>query len=474
MVFSSYVFLFRFLPLVLGLYYAFALLRDENRRGRARLVLLLTASYVFYGWERPDLLVLIAFSSAVDWFAAARIDAAASPRGRKAWLLLSIVTNLSLLGFFKYFEFGLDACNRLLALAGKPALASPFGHIVLPVGISFYTFQSMSYTIDVYRRVVERSRSPLAFFSYVALFPQLVAGPIVRYSDLADQLHHRRHGLEILARGILVFMVGFAKKTLLANPCGILADSLFRSAEPSFVDVWCGMLAYALQIYFDFSGYSDMAIGLGRMFGFEFPVNFDSPYKAESLTDFWRRWHISLSTWLRDYLYIPLGGNRSGSFRTGRNLMLTMLLGGLWHGAAWTFVLWGAWHGLWLAIERRAARRALWAAAPRALRIALTFLVVVLGWMAFRAGSLGHLGRILAAGAGLEGFGPFRLREPYPVTFPLTAVAVAAVVAFLAPNTQAFARKLSLPRALAALVVFVLGLVAMLETGFNPFLYYQF
>ncbi len=327
MVFSSHLFVYYFLPATLLGYYALP-------RGGRHLWLTL-ASYFFYGWANPAFMALMLASSAIDFVCGGRIGAlpveAKGPR--RAWLIVSIATNLSLLGFFKYFNFAIDSYNALLAAAGLEAPQADVAlRVALPLGISFYTFQSMSYSMDIYRERARPLKSVIDFALYVSLFPQLVAGPIIRFSELADQLAERTHTLEKFARGVAFFGLGMAKKILLANPCGFAADAAFNAGSLNVLDAWTGVTAYAFQIYFDFSGYSDMAIGLGLMFGFVFPKNFNSPYLADSITDFWKRWHISLSTWLRDYLYLPLGGNRKGPGRTYVNLAIVMLLGGLWHG----------------------------------------------------------------------------------------------------------------------------------------------
>ncbi len=291
----------------------------------------------------------------------------AGPRSRtqRNALLVSIVSNLVMLGFFKYFNFGLDSYNAAMSSLGLDvATWHPVLRVVLPLGISFYTFQSLSYIIDVYRGDAKAMRNFVDFSCFVSMFPHLVAGPILQFSFLARQLEERSMTVEKFARGVALFSLGLGKKVLLANPCGHVADAVFDAGTAVALDAWYGAIAYAFQIYFDFSGYSDMAIGLGLMLGFIFAKNFDSPYKSASITEFWRRWHISLSSWLRDYLYISLGGSRAGVWRTYRNLILTMLLGGLWHGASWNFVIWGGLHGGSLAFERRLAERAVAVAPP--------------------------------------------------------------------------------------------------------------
>jgi alginate O-acetyltransferase complex protein AlgI len=491
MVFSSHLFVFYFLPLALLAYYA------APRRGR-HLVLTL-ASYLFYGWANPAFTLLMLVSTAVDYFCglalAGRLQmpwrrsaAPAGPiaplppggprsRGQKAAVVVSVVANLSLLGFFKYFNFGVDSYNGLVALLGLPALAVDSAlRVVLPLGISFYTFQSMSYTLDVYRGTSAALAGFVDFACYVSMFPQLVAGPIVRFSEVDDQLRSRRHTREKFARGVAFFALGMAKKVLVANPCGQVADAAFGAGALRLPEAWTGVVAYAFQIYFDFSGYSDMAIGLGLMLGFVFPKNFDSPYRAESITDFWRRWHISLSTWLRDYLYLPLGGNRKGRARTYVNLAIVMLLGGLWHGAAWTFVVWGGLHGALLAIERARGKRALWAALPRAGRVTATFLTLLVTWVFFRAetlsaalrylGDLAGFGRPPATAALLAGV----VYSPYT----LATLGAAAVVTWTAPQSWDWSRRLTPARAALALLLLSTALVTLETQGYNPFIYFIF
>ena len=357
--------------------------------------------------------------------------------------------------------------------------------VTLPLGISFYTFQSMSYTIDVYRGRSAALRNPIDFACFVSMFPQLVAGPILRFSEVADQLRERTHTIEKVARGFAFFSLGMAKKVLLANPCGKIADTAFDAGSVGVLDAWYGVTAYAFQIYFDFSGYSDMAIGLGLILGFAFPKNFDSPYRSASITEFWRRWHMSLSRWLRDYLYIPLGGNRRGTTRTYVNLGAVMLLGGLWHGAAWNFVIWGGFHGLLLAAERAVAAKAgkrsdageaATATLPRPLRVALTFFLVLISWVFFRAADLSGAMRYLASMTGLADVKPQAallgslIHQPYY----LLTFAIAAVVVWGLPQTWDWTRRLSVSKLLSCLAILWLALLAMETQGYNPFIYFIF
>jgi alginate O-acetyltransferase complex protein AlgI len=477
-VFSSYLFLFWFLPAVLLLYYV------APKRGR-HLVLTLT-SYLFYGWANPLFVPLLLASTAIDYLAGlvmAGHPAFIGPDGARrharparAALVLSICSNLTLLGFFKYYNFGAENLDALAQWMGLPAWGLGTLKVTLPLGISFYTFQSMSYAIDVYRGDAAPIRRFVDFACFVSMFPQLVAGPIVRFSEVADQLRFRTHTTTKFARGIAFFSLGLAKKVLLANPCGKIADLAFDAGSLGVLDAWYGAAAYAFQIYFDFSGYSDMAIGLGLMFGFMFAKNFDSPYRAQSITEFWHRWHISLSTWLRDYLYVPLGGNRKGPARTYVNLFVVMLLGGLWHGAAWNFVIWGGLHGAMLALERFRGKTALYGALPAPLRVAATFAIVLVAWVFFRATDVPHavryLGDMLAAGTPQAGAG--LLAGIVYAPYYLGTFLLAGLIVWTAPQTWDWTRTLTLPRATATLALLVLAVVVLTTQAFNPFIYFIF
>ncbi len=466
MVFTSHIFVFYFLPLVLLIYYALP---------RGRNVLLLVASYAFYAWWDPRFVLLMLFATVVN-YACGRVIADAGDNRRRASgaLAVSAIASLGLLGFFKYCTFVEGNLNRLLLLFGADAL--PMLQITLPVGISFYIFQSLSYPIDVYRGVSPPVRTFWDFACFVSLFPQLIAGPIVRYNTVAEQLVARTHTLERFSSGVALFILGFAKKILLANTVAHAADAAFAAEAPNAVDAWFGVTAYAFQIYFDFSGYSDMAIGLGRMVGFEFPRNFDSPYRSESITEFWRRWHISLSTFLRDYLYIPLGGNRKGVRRTYVNLAVVMLLGGLWHGANWTFVFWGGFHGAMLAGERALGKRSLYARLPRPMRVALTFVLVLISWVFFRSETLTDAFAYLGAMFGLNGVrgGSVLLGAELYAPGRLVEMALCAVLAFVSLQAFDWVKRLSWPKAIVLTVLFCLAIATMFAQAFNPFLYFQF
>lgn len=466
MLFNSYEFPFCFLPIVLIGYY---LLLPQ----RARLPFLTVLSYVFYGWWDYRFCALMLTSTVIDYVSGLLIHRAPDARHRRLWIVVSVFANLFLLGFFKYFDLGARTINAVASWVGASSPLVSLLHITLPVGISFYTFQSMSYSIDIYRGIVKPARSFMEFACYVSLFPQLVAGPIIRYKDLADQMVSRTHTLEKAALGASFFIVGLAKKVILADGVAPVVDHVFGLALPGALEAWAGIFAYAMQIYFDFSGYSDMAVGLGFMLGFQFPQNFDSPYKAVSITDFWRRWHMSLSTWLRDYLYIPLGGNRNGPVRTFINLFLTMLLGGLWHGANWTFVIWGAYHGVLLAFERLMGKRGL-ARGPVFLQRAVTFLLVLFGWVLFRCSTLEQARAMFAGLFGLNGAGLAILPWFEGFCLPAVMLAVTAAIAWGFRNTWEIRWRMGFWLAVALGALFVACVGVILVNSSSPFLYFQF
>jgi alginate O-acetyltransferase complex protein AlgI len=386
-------------------------------------------------------------------------------------------SNLALLGFFKYFNFGVDSYNGLVDFAGLPGLhLDSVLRVTLPLGISFYTFQSMSYGIDVYRGQATAIRNFIDFACFVSMFPQLVAGPIIRFQEVADQLRQRTHTTAKFARGVAFFSLGLTKKVLIANPCGKVADLTFDAGSLGVLDAWYGVTAYAFQIYFDFSGYSDMAIGLGLMFGFVFAKNFDSPYRSQSITEFWHRWHISLSTWLRDYLYLPLGGNRKGARRTYVNLFIVMVLGGLWHGAAWNFLIWGAIHGLLLALERMNGKTALYAMLPGAARVGVTFVIVLFSWVFFRSADLPAAAAYLRHMAGMGEPQASALLTGGVIYQPyyLGTLALAAAITWGAPQTWDWTRTLTPAKAAIVVALFVLSAVALTTQAFNPFIYFIF
>ncbi len=466
MLFNSHEFLFFLLPLVLAGYYL--LLPKGWRHGW-----LVACSYVFYGWWDYRYCGLLLLATLIDYIAGGRIAAASDPVRKKRWLCLSICSYMGMLGFFKYYDLGAGSVNAVAQWAGAGSGVLPLLHLILPVGISFYTFQSMSYSIDIYRGHARPARSFIDFACYVSLFPQLVAGPIVRYHELDNQLRVRSHSWAKAGAGITLFVLGLAKKVLLADAVAPMADWGFSQATIGLAGAWSSLVAYTLQIYFDFSGYSDMAVGLGLMLGFQFPRNFHSPYKSASISEFWTRWHISLSSWLRDYLYIPLGGNKKGPIRTYVNLFLTMLLGGLWHGASWTFMLWGAYHGALLALERMNGKRGFGWRLPRFLQVALTFVLVMFGWVLFRATTLDGLARMSKGLAGFHGWGgAYPLADAGALNWAALLFCLALV--FAAKNTWEIRWQPS--RRLAAGLAFLFGicLAVLLVNTSSPFLYFQF
>ena len=469
MVFSSHIFVYYFLPIALAIYY---LLPRRAKHGGLTLF-----SYIFYGWTNPLFAPLMFASTLIDYTCGRVIAGSEHQQRRKLAITVSICSNLSLLGFFKYFNFGIANVNAVMDWLGVPMWEGVL-HVTLPLGISFYTFQAMSYTIDVYRGTVKAIRNFIDFACYVSMFPQLVAGPIVRFSEVANQLQHRAHTLQKFARGIAFFSLGMAKKVLIANPCGKCADTVFDAVVVGALEAWYGAIAYAFQIYFDFSGYSDMAIGLGLMLGFTFAKNFDSPYRAESITEFWRRWHISLSSWLRDYLYIPIGGNRQGAARTYVNLALVMLLGGLWHGASWNFVIWGGIHGGMLVLEREQGKTSFYEWLPKPLRVIATFLLVLIAWVFFRISTL--LGatlylkcmfsRVLVHVDASTDLISGILYQPYY----LLIMCIAGIVVWCFPQTWEWTQQLTPLKMGICLCLFWLSLAVLATQAYNPFIYFIF
>jgi alginate O-acetyltransferase complex protein AlgI len=480
MVFTTQLFLFYFLPAVLLTYHALplflrALGLGEERVTVARNALLLAASYLFYGWWEPWFILLLLFVTAVNHACGLLIRRPAASARQRFWILAATVfLSLGTLGFFKYLVFFQMNLNHLLGWLGADGVSVL--KVALPVGVSFYTFKALSYSIDVYRGSSPPARSYLDFACFVALFPQLLEGPISRYNALAGQLVRRSHTWERFSSGVAIFVLGFAKKILLADPVGEVADAAFEAQALTAGQAWLGAAAYAFQVYFDFSGYSDMAVGLGRMFGLEIMKNFDSPYLAESITDFWRRWHISLSSFLRDYLYIPLGGNRKGLRRTYVNLMAVMLLGGLWHGASWTFVAWGGYHGALLVLERYLGKQSLYQRLPRFLRIGATFILVLLSWVLFRSQNfeqaLAYLGSMLGWGAADPG--ALLVGARMYTRGALAGMLACAVCAFSTRQAHDWAESVTWPKALALAPIFCLTLMAMFAQSFSPFIYFKF
>ena len=459
MVFSSIPFLYYFLPAVLAVYFL------TPRRGKNAVLLL--ASLLFYGWGEPKLLWLMVFTIAVFYLCGLAIGG--SERHKKLWLAVSVCVGVGLLGLFKYADFFLSSVHA------ATGLSVPLLKLALPVGISFYTFQCLSYTVDVYRGTVPPQKNPVSFGAYVALFPQLIAGPIVRYADISRELDSRETSWEDISLGLRRFLVGLGKKVILADNLALLAKLCRESAAPSVASAWLYAIAFMLNIYFDFSGYSDMAIGLGRIFGFHFPENFNYPYLSKSVTEFWRRWHMSLGGWFRDYVYIPLGGNRVGKLRWVRNILIVWMLTGLWHGAAWNFVLWGLLFAVLLLAEKALPGLQ---KLPDSMRHGYVLLAVMLSFVLFNAESLAQAGGDFAALFGCAGLPLFTKETGYYLRSFLPLLAAACVGA--TPLVSRTARHLEgnrLARALEPLVLLGQLLVCtayLVDGSFSPFLYFRF
>ncbi len=461
MLFSSIPFLYYFLPMVLAVYFL--------APRKAKNTVLLVSSLIFYGWGEPKLLFLMVFTIVLFYFCGLAIGARPSARWKKAWLLVSVVISLALLGIFKYADFFIGSFNTLTGLS------IPLLRLTLPVGISFYTFQSLSYTIDVYRGSVPPQKNLLSFGAYVSMFPQLIAGPIVRYADIDRELEERTHSWEGFSLGMGRFLVGLGKKVILADNFALLMKLFRESDEKSVLFYWLYAVAFTLNIYFDFSGYSDMAIGLGRMFGFHFPENFNYPYLSKSITEFWRRWHMTLGSWFRDYVYIPMGGNRVRRGRWVWNILTVWMLTGLWHGAAWNFVLWGLFFGIFLMIEK-------WVPGlqklPNALRHGYVMLAVIFSFVLFNANSLSQ-----AAGdmAGMLGLGGLPLISA-PAVYYLKSYGLLFLLGILGatPVVKTLARKAADTKAACVLEPLVLAALLLVCTAylvdgsFSPFLYFRF
>ena len=475
MLFSSPIFLFAFLPIFLALYLALPSLRGRN-------ALLLVGSLLFYAWGEQSYVLILIACVGFNYGLGLWIDRARGGVSGKHILMAAVALNLLLLGFFKYANFLVDNFDFLLGMAGLEGIALAPVH--LPIGISFFTFQAITYVVDIHRGEAPAQQGPLRVGLYIALFPQLIAGPIVRYRQIADQLTERPGRLQDVAEGIRRFIVGLAKKVLIANTLALPADRIFAipagDLEPSVA--WLGLVCFSFQIYFDFAGYSDMAIGLGRCFGFRFPENFDWPLLSRSLREFWRRWHMTLSAFFRDYVYIPMGGNRRSTLRTGLNLVSVFFLCGLWHGASWNFVLWGLIHGAFLAAERSPLGGWL-AAAPRAIQSLYTLGVVSLAWVFFRTDDLGHAMAYLSALAGLTAGSanhPLALYSNGPLPWALAAAALSALPLFarraraMEQGWEEASWPLQAVRFTALFTVLILCAMALVMGTHNPFIYFRF
>lgn len=477
MVFSSFVFLIYFLPITVLGYYLMP--------GKGKNLWLLLASLIFYAWGEPKYIILMLISILINYGLGLLIEKENSQAGRKAWMIFSVIYNLGILVWFKYLHFFADTVDSVFGLSlvkQHPFLET----ITMPIGISFFTFQILSYVIDVYRKEVKAQRNPLKLALYISLFPQLIAGPIVRYIDVAEQIEHRTITFDKAYRGTVRFMRGFIKKVLLSNTLAQVATMAFddKLAVGSMSMAWIGIICYSLQIYFDFSGYSDMAIGLGKMFGFHFLENFNYPYISKSITDFWRRWHMSLSTWFRDYIYIPLGGNRKGKVRTYLNLFLVWFLTGFWHGAAWNFILWGLYFFVLLMIEKAGFGKIL-EKLPAAVQHLYALFFINLSWVIFSYDDLSKLGIVIKRMFGFGGIpvwnsGTGYYWLSYLVVFLIMGIAATPypkqLVKKCAGRIPEKARTVvvSVAELLGILLVMLMATGSLASDAFNPFLYFRF
>lgn len=464
MVFSSLVFLFAYLPITLLIYYF------VPRQGRN--IFLFIINLIFYGWGEPKLVLLMVFNIFFNYMGGWLVDKyRQDAKKKKLFLILTCILDIGILAVFKYTGMITDTLNLL------PFLNIPSLEISLPIGISFYTFQTMSYVIDVYRDDAPVSKSFINFGTYVALFPQLIAGPIVRYKDVAYQLTHRRETLEQFTTGVKLFMVGLGKKVLIANQMGNLTTSVFATTDENGVlGTWVGIIAYTFQIYFDFSGYSDMACGLGNMLGFEFLKNFNYPYISKSITDFWRRWHISLSTWFKEYVYIPLGGNRKGKKRQIINLLIVWGLTGLWHGASWNFLLWGLYFGILLILEKFVLKKYL-DKLPSAIQHIYTLFIVAIGWGIFYFTDIKELGAFFTDlfnfGNGLIGSQALTLLLSYLPILIAAAIASTPLASNLY-NRLKDTKLIWIAEVLFCMIILAVSTASLVNQSYNPFLYFRF
>lgn len=470
MVFSSLVFLFVFLPITLLFYFIVP--------RKYRNFILLIVSLIFYAWGEPVYIVLMLFSTVIDFINGLLVEKYADqPKKAKKVVIFAVIVNLSLLTFFKYSGFIVSNVNALIGTT----FTVP--DIALPIGISFYTFQTMSYTIDVFRKDAPAQKNIINLGAYVTMFPQLIAGPIVRYQTVAEQLNHRKETQSLFASGVERFVIGLGKKVLLANNIGLLWSQVSSMAisELTVMTSWLGVIAFGLQIYFDFSGYSDMAIGLGRMFGFELLENFNYPYISQSITEFWRRWHISLGTWFRDYVYIPLGGNRKGKWRTYLNVFIVWFLTGLWHGASWNFILWGLYFGIIITIEKVFLMKWL-SYAPRLIRHLYTLVLLIIGWGLFAFENLSYLKDYFRV---MFGFKEVALYDQVTLYYLMTnGVLLIILVIASTPLAKQMYQKLKQSKRgelldvvlspIVCLLILILSTAYLVDSSYNPFLYFRF
>ncbi|MEG0292438.1 MAG: MBOAT family O-acyltransferase [Anaerovoracaceae bacterium] len=463
MVFSSIIFLFLFFPITLGIYF----LVPKNMKN----LILLVASIFFYAWGEPVYVVLMIFSAVFNYIMGLDISVREnSPKLKRASVAFAIIVNLFILSFFKYYGFFMDNINEIFNVS------IAYTKLPLPIGISFYTFQALSYVIDVYRNKIAVQKSLLKFSLYLTMFPQLIAGPIVKYVDIEKQLDERHVTLVEFGSGCEIFIKGLAKKVLLANTLGLIYTNIsaLSNDESTIITAWIGIIAYTLQIYFDFSGYSDMAIGLGRMFGFEFMKNFNYPYISKSVTEFWRRWHISLSTWFKEYVYIPLGGNRVSKSMHIRNILTVWFLTGFWHGASWNFIVWGLYYGGFLLLEKYFVAKIL-AKVPTIVQSLYTLIVVAVGWVFFSQpdlyAAMNYLNLMFSFKNGLI--------NSISLYYLKTSIIIIVLGILIArPNVNILFERLKSSRPLVAIlilmVIFMLCIASLVYDTYNPFLYFRF
>lgn len=468
MVFSSILFLFYFLPLVLTIYYL-------SPRKYRNLILFLSSLF-FYSWGEPKYIWIMLFSTVLDYTCGKFVDfykSKGETAKSKIWLIVSIVINLGILGFFKYSDFLISNINNIFNVN------IPLLNLVLPIGISFYTFQTMSYTIDVYRGDTKVQNNIISFGTYVTLFPQLIAGPIVRYQTVAEEIDNRIENYDLFSEGVSRFILGLGKKVLLANNIGIFWENVrgLSASNITILSAWLGIIAFAFQIYFDFSGYSDMAIGLGKMFGFNFLENFNYPYMSQSITEFWRRWHISLGTWFKEYLYIPLGGNRKGKLNNIRNILLVWILTGIWHGASWNFALWGLYFGIILILEKIFMLKLL-EKAPKLIRRIYTILLVLVSWAIFAFDSLNEGLQYIKI---LFGAGNFKIYNNSSIYYLYTNIILLIILIIASTDIpKRIWRRIRgkskswILENIYLLLVFLLSIAYLVDQSYNPFLYFRF
>lgn len=467
MVFSSLVFIFVFLPITIVAYY----LAPKKLKN----LVIFIASLIFYSWGEPIYILLMLFSTVFSYFTGLLIDKYKNSKKISTFLFLcSIVVNVGLLGFFKYYNFIISNMNTLFHLDLTQSTFS------LPLGISFYTFQTISYLVDVYLRKANVQRNFVSFGTYITMFPQLVAGPIVKYSDISFQLKNRKHNLSIFGEGAELFIIGLAKKVLLANNIGILWSAVKETplSELSVLTAWLGIIAFTFQIYFDFSGYSDMALGLGKMFGFHFIKNFNAPYISKSITEFWRRWHISLGTWFREYVYIPLGGNRGGRLKQLRNIIIVWFLTGLWHGASWNFVLWGLYFAFFLILEKTFLLK--WLEKNKIIAHIYTLVVVIIGWVFFELENISTCGHYIQV---MFGLGRNPIVNAQSIYYLYTNLFLFIILAICSTDwlskIQGYLKEKIKGKGAVVLALFYLGVMListayLVNETYNPFLYFKF